>query len=56
MEGVDTLVTATGHMGKRDLELALEGYPGEVYAIGDCQSARTAEEAILEGMEISTAL
>ena len=25
MEGVDTLVPATGHVGKRDLELALEG-------------------------------
>ena len=56
MEEVDTLVTALGHVGHRDLEYALEGVDVELHTIGDCQAARTAEEAILEGMEVSMAI
>lgn len=53
VEGVDTLVTALGHVGVRELETEVEGYAAEIHAIGDCQAARTAEEAILEGMEVA---
>lgn len=53
MEEVDTLVTVLGHIGVRDLEAELAGYDAEIHAIGDCQAARTAEEAILEGMEVA---
>ena len=53
LEEVDTLVTALGHIGVRELEAELEGYDAEIHSIGDCQAARTAEEAILEGMEVA---
>lgn len=53
VEGVDTLVTALGHVGVLELEAEMEGYAAEIHAIGDCQAARTAEEAILEGMEVA---
>ena len=56
MEEVDTLVTALGAVGHRELEYALDGLNVELHAIGDCQAARTAEEAILEGMEVSMAI
>ena len=53
LEEVDTLVTALGHIGVRELEAELEGYDAEIHSLGDCQAARTAEEAILEGMEVA---
>ena len=53
LEEVDTLVTALGHIGVRELEAELEGYDAEIHSVGDCQAARTAEEAILEGMEVA---
>ena len=53
LEEVDTLVTALGHVGVRNLETELENYDGPVYAVGDCQAARTAEEAILEGLQVA---
>jgi 2,4-dienoyl-CoA reductase-like NADH-dependent reductase (Old Yellow Enzyme family) len=55
-EGVDTLVLSMGHESVCDLEAALEGYAGTVSAIGDCLCPRTAEEAVLEGLEVGTAL
>ena len=51
LEGVDTLVLASGHRGGLDLHDALAGHVPELYAIGDCLSPRTVEEAISEGME-----
>ena len=53
LEEVDTPVTALGHIGVRELEAELEGYDAEIHSVGDCQAARTAEEAILEGMEVA---
>ena len=52
-EDVDTLVTALGHIGDRDLQTQLHGLATEVHAIGDCLAARSAEEAILEGLELA---
>ena len=54
--GVDTLVTALGHEAASGLERALEGFAGEVHCIGDCLSPRSAEEAVLEGLKVATAL
>ena len=53
LEEVDTLVTALGHIGDRDLQTQLHGLATEVHAIGDCLAARSAEEAILEGLELA---
>ena len=53
LEDVDTLVTALGHIGDRDLQTQLYGLATEVHAIGDCLAARSAEEAILEGLELA---
>jgi NADPH-dependent 2,4-dienoyl-CoA reductase/sulfur reductase-like enzyme len=55
-EGVDTLVAALGHERVADLADALDGYGGEVHLIGDCLAPRTAEEAVLEGLKVATAL
>ena len=51
LEGVDTLVLASGHRGGLGLHDALVGEVPELYAIGDCLSPRTVEEAISEGLE-----
>ena len=48
---VDTLVLAQGQIPDASLLDALEGYGGEVRAIGDCVTARTAEEAVLDGLK-----
>ena len=56
MENVDTLVTVSGQVGVRDLEQTLCDFAGEVHVIGDCQAARTAEEAILEGYEVGATI
>jgi len=50
IEDVDTLVLAQGQIPETSLLDALEGYAGDVRAIGDCVTARTAEEAVLEGL------
>ena len=55
-EDADTLVLAMGHEPRRDLAEALAGWPGELHQIGDCLAPRTAEEAVLEGLKIGTAL
>ena len=55
-EGVDTLVAALGHEPETGLEDALGGFPGEVHVIGDCLAPRTAEEAVLEGLEAGAAV
>ena len=51
MEGIDTVVLSQGHDPLSALEQALEGWPGEVLLVGDCLAPRTAEEAVLEGLE-----
>jgi len=51
IKDVDTLVLAQGQVAETALLDSLEGYDGEVVAIGDCVTARTAEEAVLEGLK-----
>ncbi len=55
-EEVDTLVTALGHEPATELELALEGWGGEVHYAGDCLNPRTVEEAVLEGLKAGFAV
>lgn len=55
-EDADTLVLACGHESADDLHAALEGKVAELYAVGDCLSPRTAEEAVLEGMRAGAAV
>ncbi len=50
LEEVETLVLALGHHPVADLVEDLADYPGLVIPIGDCQMARTCEEAVLEGL------
>ena len=56
LEGVDTLVLAQGHKPNTALEQALDGFAGEVISIGDCQMARTCEEAVLDGLRAAVGL
>jgi hypothetical protein len=53
---MDTLVLSLGHESVNELESELTQYPGEVIPIGDCLCVRTAEEAVLEGLEVGTVL
>ena len=53
---VDTLVVAQGQVPVTTLEQELDGWSGECHVIGDCLAARTAEEAVLEGLEAGCAL
>ena len=55
-EGVDTLVTALGHESVDNLEGELDGMDIELHMIGDCLAPRTAEEAVLEGLKVASAL
>ena len=55
-EEVDTLVVAQGHRPVNVLEGELDGWAGEFHVIGDALAPRTAEEAIIEGLEVATAL
>ena len=53
-EDTDTLVLACGHQGQLGLFEELEGKIDQLYAIGDCLSPRTVEEAVLEGLKIGS--
>ena len=55
-EDVDTLVLAYGHAAEFALHDALEGKIEALYAVGDCLSPRTAEEAVLEGLKVGAAI
>jgi pyruvate/2-oxoglutarate dehydrogenase complex dihydrolipoamide dehydrogenase (E3) component len=55
-EAAETLVLAYGHDSVTDLYAALEGRVEHLYAVGDCLSPRTAEEAILEGLKVAAAI
>jgi 2,4-dienoyl-CoA reductase-like NADH-dependent reductase (Old Yellow Enzyme family) len=50
-EQVDTLVLSLGHQRVNQLAATLEGL-APMYTIGDCLAPRTAEEAILEGLQV----
>ena len=54
VEDVAALVLAQGHEPEDALVCELEGYAGEVRAIGDCLAPRTVEEAVLEGLIVAT--
>jgi 2,4-dienoyl-CoA reductase-like NADH-dependent reductase (Old Yellow Enzyme family)/thioredoxin reductase len=60
LEAVDTLVLAQGHEPVDGLIEVLENYAEDhgcqVIAAGDCLAARTAEEAVLEGMRAGWAV
>ncbi len=54
--GIDTVIVSMGHQRNAGLEAALADYPGEVHPIGDCLSPRTVEEAVVEALEVATAI
>ncbi|NPD14007.1 FAD-dependent oxidoreductase [Xinfangfangia sp. D13-10-4-6] len=56
IEGVDTLVLSTGHLPFDGLREEIASLGIECHAIGDCQTPRTAEEAVYEGMLAGRAL
>ena len=47
-EQTDTLVLTQGHYANETLEDELSAFDGELHVVGDCLSARTAEEAIYD--------
>ncbi len=55
-EGIDTLVLCHGHEVVNPLKSALKGLDIVVHSIGDCLAARTAEEAVYEGLKIGAAI
>lgn len=56
VDDVAALVLSQGHDAVTELADALADYPGEVHAIGDCLAPRTVEEAVLEGLQVASAL
>jgi 2,4-dienoyl-CoA reductase-like NADH-dependent reductase (Old Yellow Enzyme family) len=56
VEDVAALVLAQGHEPEDALAHELQGYGGEVVAIGDCLAPRTVEEAVLEGLVAASAI
>jgi NADPH-dependent 2,4-dienoyl-CoA reductase/sulfur reductase-like enzyme len=56
LDEVDTLIVAQGHQPVTKLENELRDWPGEKHVIGDGLAPRTAEEAIVEGLEAASAL
>ena len=51
---VETLVLAYGNQAEVSLYDSLSPEISNLYAIGDCLSPRTAEEAILEGLTVGS--
>jgi pyruvate/2-oxoglutarate dehydrogenase complex dihydrolipoamide dehydrogenase (E3) component len=65
VEDVAALVLAHGHLPESTLLEALaaradlrsaSGRPIEIHGVGDCLAPRTVEEAVLEGLRVSTAI
>lgn len=56
LEEVETLVTSDAYIPENGLKADLRDFGGEVFAIGDCLSPRTAEEAVLEGLKVANSL
>lgn len=55
--GTDTLVVSYGHQSETALGDALTAeWDGEVHIIGDALTPRTAEEAVLEGLKVASAI
>ena len=55
-EEVDTVVVSYGHESESALEKELHDWGGDVRLVGDCLAPRTAEEAVLEGLEVGSVL
>jgi 2-enoate reductase len=49
IEGIDTVVMATGYRADNSLYKALKGQIKELYAVGDCTLPRRSLDAIHEG-------
>ncbi|MGB0506876.1 MAG: FAD-dependent oxidoreductase [Pikeienuella sp.] len=56
IEGVDTLVLAQGHISEDNLSMELDEQGIKHHLIGDCLTARTAEEAVLDGLKLAWSL
>ena len=56
LEETDSLVLSLGQSAESALEDSLAGWQGEVVAVGDCLSPRTAEEAVYEGFRAGFSL
>jgi 2,4-dienoyl-CoA reductase-like NADH-dependent reductase (Old Yellow Enzyme family) len=56
VEGVNTVVLCTGHQSVGNLGDELEGIDADIWTIGDASAARTAEEAIYEGLNVGIAI
>jgi NADPH-dependent 2,4-dienoyl-CoA reductase/sulfur reductase-like enzyme len=56
VDAVAALVLSQGHDSVNELIEALDDYPGDVHAIGDCLAPRTVEEAVLEGLKVASTL
>jgi 2,4-dienoyl-CoA reductase-like NADH-dependent reductase (Old Yellow Enzyme family) len=56
VEDAAALVLALGHEPVDDLLAPIDGFAGEVHAIGDCLAPRTVEEAVLEGLRVGAAI
>jgi NADPH-dependent 2,4-dienoyl-CoA reductase/sulfur reductase-like enzyme len=56
VEGVAALVLALGHEPVDALLGRIDGFAGEVHAVGDCVAPRTVEEAVLEGLRVGAAI
>jgi len=52
IEGVDTVVLATGNRAKDGIYQALKGQVKELYAVGDCVAPRKVQDAIREGHRV----
>ncbi|AUZ04120.2 MULTISPECIES: FAD-dependent oxidoreductase [Vitreoscilla] len=51
LEGIDSIITCDGHVAKDELGEVLEDMGIPLYRLGDCNTPRTAEEAIYEGLK-----
>jgi len=56
IEGVDTVVLATGSRSTDGLYRALKGQVAELYAVGDCVAPRGVHQAILDATRVARAI
>ncbi|MEV0494123.1 FAD-dependent oxidoreductase [Streptomyces atratus] len=57
LDGVAAVVLAQGHVPVNELDPVTAGVAGDqVFAIGDCVTPRTVEEAVLEGLTVAAEL
>jgi NADPH-dependent 2,4-dienoyl-CoA reductase/sulfur reductase-like enzyme len=56
LDDISALVLSQGHTANDTLLDALDGFEGEVHAIGDCLAPRTVEEAVLEGLQVASGI